>query len=81
MIEAAARVGDVVARLSPFSFTTGAVSRLVGSLVVDISRIEQAASYRPLFTVEQGMDATAAWFRCVARSGDPLTSTVPPRSH
>lgn len=40
--------------------------RLIGSLTVDASGLSRATGYRPPFTVEQGLAATAGWFR-----GDP----------
>ncbi len=37
--------------------------RLIGSLVVDASSLTRATGYRPPFTVEEGLRATAEWYR------------------
>jgi nucleoside-diphosphate-sugar epimerase len=37
--------------------------RLIGSLAVDGSSLARATGYRPPFTVEQGLRATAGWYR------------------
>ena len=37
--------------------------RLIGSLAVDGSRLSRETGYRPPFTVEEGLRATAAWYR------------------
>jgi nucleoside-diphosphate-sugar epimerase len=41
--------------------------RLIGSLTVDASSLSRATGYRPPFTVEQGLAATADWFRAEER--------------
>lgn len=60
---AAGRAGDVLARVAPFPLTTAAVDRLLGSLAVDSSRLTREAGYRPRFTLAEGIDRTAAWYR------------------
>lgn len=42
--------------------------RLIGSLAVDGSRLSRETGYRPPFTVEEGLRATAEWYR---RRGRP----------
>ena len=37
--------------------------RLIGSLAVDASSLSRATGYRPPFTVEDGLRATAEWYR------------------
>jgi nucleoside-diphosphate-sugar epimerase len=37
--------------------------RLIGSLAVDASSLSREAGYRPPFTVEEGLRATAEWYR------------------
>jgi nucleoside-diphosphate-sugar epimerase len=37
--------------------------RLIGSLAVDASSLTRAIGYRPPFTVEEGLRATAEWYR------------------
>lgn len=39
-----------------------AVDRLLGSLTVDSSRIKRELGWKPPFTMEQGLSATADWF-------------------
>lgn len=46
---------------------SAAAERLIGSLAVDGSRLGRATGYRPPFTVEEGLRATAEWYRGVAR--------------
>ena len=41
--------------------------RLMGSLAVDASGLTRATGYQPAFTVEQGLRATAEWYRGAAR--------------
>jgi nucleoside-diphosphate-sugar epimerase len=41
--------------------------RLIGSLAVDASSLSQATGYRPPFTVEEGLRATAEWYRTARR--------------
>jgi UDP-glucose 4-epimerase len=57
------RVGDLLARVLPFPLTSAAVHRLLGSLAVDASRFGRLTGFTPPFTVEQGLAATAAWYR------------------
>lgn len=71
VFHAAARVGDLVSRVVPFPLTTAAVHRLFGTLVVDSRHLRAATGFTPPFTVHQGLQETAAWFR-----GAPL---LPPR--
>ena len=42
---------------------SGAVSRLTGSLAVDSSRIRQELGWRPPYSMDQGLGATAQWFK------------------
>lgn len=64
----AGRVGDVVRRAVPFPVHSGVVDRLLGSLAIDSSKLERVAGFRPPFTVSQGMDRTADWYRAAASS-------------
>jgi UDP-glucose 4-epimerase len=41
--------------------------RLIGSLAVDASRLPRATGYKPTYTVEQGLRATAEWYRGTMR--------------
>jgi nucleoside-diphosphate-sugar epimerase len=59
----AGMVGNVLARAVPFPLTTAAVQRLTGSLVLAPDAFHQAFRYQPPFTLQQGLAATAAWYR------------------
>jgi nucleoside-diphosphate-sugar epimerase len=63
----------VPARLLPFPVSlmrlaakltgkSGAVHRLTGSLTVDSSKIRRELDWKPPFTMEEGLQETAAWF-------------------
>jgi nucleoside-diphosphate-sugar epimerase len=58
-----ALVGDVIARLRDWPFTSESYERLLGSLVIDSSKLRTRCGYRPPFTVAQGLHRTAEWFR------------------
>ncbi len=57
-----ARVGDVIVKLREWPFTSESCERLLGSLIIDSSKLRTCCGYRPPFTVAQGLDRTAAWF-------------------
>jgi UDP-N-acetyl-alpha-D-quinovosamine dehydrogenase len=42
--------------------------RLIGSLAVDASSLAQATGYQPPFSIEQGLRATAEWYRSAVRT-------------
>lgn len=63
LLRAAARAGDVVSRVAPFPLTSAALQRLTGSLSLDTSRIGRVTGYRPPYSVEEGLRATADWYR------------------
>jgi nucleoside-diphosphate-sugar epimerase len=65
-MRAAARAGDQLARVVPWPLTSANLDRLIGSLAVDSSRLEAVAG-RPPYTLEEGVTATAGWYR--TRSG------------
>jgi nucleoside-diphosphate-sugar epimerase len=63
----------VPARLLPFPVSlmrlaakltgkSGALNRLTGSLTVDSSKIRRELDWKPPFTMEEGLQETAAWF-------------------
>jgi nucleoside-diphosphate-sugar epimerase len=73
LIRRTASALDVQARLLPFPPTlmrlmggitgkSSAVNRLLGSLTVDSSAIRRELGWKPPFTMEQGLAATADWF-------------------
>ena len=51
------------ARLFPFPPALLPVERLTGSLEVDDSAIRNELGWRPPFSMEQGLHATAEWYR------------------
>ena len=68
MMRVAARIGDQMARIVPaVPFTSATLDRLVGSLAVDSSKLTAAVGFRPPYTLEQGLAATAAWYHTRGR--------------
>jgi len=59
----AARVGDLIGRVTDWPFTSESYERLLRSLVIDSSMVRKLCNYRPPFTVVQGLQRTAEWFR------------------
>ncbi|MGH7704175.1 MAG: NAD-dependent epimerase/dehydratase family protein, partial [Gemmatimonadales bacterium] len=51
------------ALLEPLAWFSPAVARLVGSLAVDPSALTKAAGFSPRFTLEEGLERTARWYR------------------
>jgi nucleoside-diphosphate-sugar epimerase len=63
LFRAAGRLGD---RLSPrlkAPLSSAAVDRLLGSLVVDASKLTRITGFRPPIALEDGMRETAEWYR------------------
>ncbi len=58
----AGEVGGVISRLVRFPLTSDTVDRLVGSLPVDSSKLSRLTGFRPPYSLEDGLRATAAWF-------------------
>lgn len=78
LISRAARVLERPARLFPFPTEAlrlaGAfagrgdeIRRLTGNLVIDPSRARRALEWHPPRTLDEGLAATALWFRCAPR--------------
>ncbi|EKD59259.1 MAG: hypothetical protein ACD_55C00096G0001, partial [uncultured bacterium] len=74
LIRRTAKALDAPVRLVPFppglmlcaaSVTgkTGAVTRLTGSLTVDISSIKELLGWQPSFSMDEGLRETAQWFK------------------
>jgi nucleoside-diphosphate-sugar epimerase len=63
ILRAMGRAADLAGGLIPPVLSSGAVSRLVDSLTVDISKITQATGYRARFTTDQGFHVTAQWYQ------------------
>jgi nucleoside-diphosphate-sugar epimerase len=68
LLQAAGRIGDLLARVGPFPLTSPAVARLVGSLAVDSSKLSRQTGYSPPFSMSEGLRVTAEWYRTVATS-------------
>jgi nucleoside-diphosphate-sugar epimerase len=66
----AGRMGDAIDRLRPFPLTSEAVDRLVGSLTVDSTAFTTATGYRPPYSVEEGLKATAGWYLARRTTGE-----------
>jgi nucleoside-diphosphate-sugar epimerase len=68
VMRAAAWVGDQLARVAPaVPFTSATLDRVVGSLAVDSSKLSTAVGFRPPYTLDEGLAATAAWYRTLGR--------------
>jgi nucleoside-diphosphate-sugar epimerase len=63
VFRAAGRLGDRLARVVPSPLTSVTLDRLLGSLVVDSSKLRRVTGFIPPFTVERGLRETAAWFK------------------
>lgn len=63
----AGRVGDVIDRLVPFPITSIGAQRLYGSVVVDCSELVRDTGFRPRYTLQQGLQITADWFRTLPK--------------
>lgn len=55
--------GGLLSRIARLHFSTESVSALLGSLFVDTSSLRRMTGFRPPVSVENGMSATAEWFR------------------
>src|SRR5262249_56910106 len=62
MFRAAGWAGDALSRIRPIPLTSAAVDRLLGSLAVDASALTRATGFRPPFSMEHGLRATADWY-------------------
>lgn len=69
LFAASGKVGDLISRAVPFPFTSEAAHRLLGSLAVDSSRFGRLTGFTPPFTMDEGLAATAAWYRARGRTG------------
>jgi nucleoside-diphosphate-sugar epimerase len=68
LMRVAARIGDQMARVVPaVPFTSANLDRVVGSLAVDSSKLSTAVGFQPPYTLDQGLAATADWYRTRAR--------------
>jgi nucleoside-diphosphate-sugar epimerase len=58
---------DKMSKLLPVPSASSTVSRLLGSLEVDASKLTRRTGFTPPFSVAEGLAETAAWFRSPAR--------------
>ncbi len=63
LLRAAGRVGDLLAPVISCPVTSQSISRLTGSLTVDITKLRNMTGFHPPETVEEGWEAAAAWYR------------------
>lgn len=52
-------------RFGKLTRKTAAIDRLTGSLTVDSHKIRQVLNWQPPYSFEQGVQATAAWYRTI----------------
>ncbi len=62
-LRAMAGAGYLLSRITPFHFTSESLTALVGSLFVDISKLQSMTAYRTPVSVAEGLAMTASWFR------------------
>jgi nucleoside-diphosphate-sugar epimerase len=62
-LRAAGRIGDALSTVIPFPLTTAALDRLLGTLEVDSSRLSRLTGFTPPYTLRDGVERTAAWYR------------------
>jgi len=67
LIRAAGRTGDVLRKILPFPFSSAHADRLLGSLSLDTSGFAHATSFRPPFTMQEGLKVTALWYRSLSQ--------------
>lgn len=48
---------------------SSAVDRLFGSLYLDSTKIQRELGWSPPFTLQEGLQATAKWYRTIVKSG------------
>lgn len=69
LFRAAGSIGDLLSKLVPgFPLTSAAVHRLLGSLVIDSSKLGRLTGFVPPYSVTEGLEATAGWYRSRTRS-------------
>lgn len=63
LFEAAGRAGDLLTPIVRLPVSSGAVTRLLGSLVVDSSKLSRLTGFEPPYSLEEGLRLTAEWYR------------------
>ena len=68
LMRVAARIGDQIAHVVPaVPFTSATLDRVVGSLAVNSSKLSTAVGFRPPYTLDEGLAATAGWYHARGR--------------
>lgn len=67
LLRTAARIGDWINTTIASPITTASLDRVVGSLMVDSSRFRCIAGHAPPYSISEGMDRTASWYRTLQR--------------
>lgn len=62
-LRAMAGAGYLLSRITPFHFTSESLTALIGSLFVDISKLQRMTAYNSPVSVDEGLAQTASWFR------------------
>ena len=62
-LQAAGATGYLLSRIIRFHYTSDSLNALLGSLFVDISKLQQMTGYSPPVSVDEGLSQTAAWLR------------------
>jgi len=63
VLRGSAWAGDRLRRWLPVPLTSDSLASLCGSLVLDTSKLARATGFRPDISVDEGLDATADWYR------------------
>jgi len=62
-LRAAGGTGYLLSRILRFHYTSDSLNALIGSLFVDISKLQQMTGYSPPVSIDEGLSQTAAWMR------------------
>ena len=68
-LRAAGRAGYLLSRIIRFHYTSDSLNALLGSLFVDISKLQQMTGYSPPVSVDEGLTQTAAWLHARGAAG------------
>lgn len=67
LLRLAGRIGDTLKGIIPTPLSSAALERLFGSLAVDDSLFRECAGFRPSYSLEEGLQVTADWYRSMER--------------
>ena len=68
-LQAAGGTGYLLSRILRFHYTSDSLNALIGSLFVDISKLQQMTGYSPPVSVDEGLSQTAAWLHARDTAG------------